>query len=171
MNRFKQFLPFVFPSAAIILVIVLGVRWYRLRSDQLGKISEFAEGVEIEDLTGIEKNTVLNGVGDIQTLELESENEIFLGEARYEFIDNKVKFSISASLPKSGTAKYQVWLKEIGGQAIRKAFVLEMLKGGYTGSAAISDKTLPFEIVVSKEMIDDELMEEVLLRGILEKTE
>ncbi|MBU0576215.1 hypothetical protein KJ707_01145 [Patescibacteria group bacterium] len=171
MNQLKQLLPFVFPATAIILVVILAVRWYGLRSDQLGKISEFAEGVEIEDLTSIERNTVLNGVKDVQTLDLEGEDETTLGEVRYEFAENKVKFSVTASLPKTDTAQYQVWLKEVGGRAVRKAFTLEMSKGGYTGSAAISDETLPFEVVVSKEMVDDDLMEQVLLRGVLEKTE
>jgi len=171
MNRFKQYLPFVFPTAAIILVMILAVRWYRLRNEQLGQISEFAQGIEIEDLTGVEQNIALNGVQDVQTLELESEDETVIGEVRYEFDQDKVKFSVTTSLPETQDAQYQVWLKEVGGRAIRKAFALDMLKGGYTGSAAISDETLPFEIVVSKEMIDDNLMEQVLLRGILEKTE
>lgn len=169
MNRFKEFLPFVFPTAAIILVVVLATRWYRLRNEQLGKISEFAQGVEIEDLTGTEKDIVLNGVKDIQTLKLKGD-ETLMGEVRYEFDENKIKFSVTASLPEVEKAQYQVWLKEVNGKAIRKAFILNMLKGGYAGSAAISDETLPFEIVVSKEMVDDNLMEQVILRGILEKT-
>lgn len=169
MNQLKQFLPFVFPTAAIILVIILGVRWYNLRNEQLGKISEFAEGIEIEDLTGTDRHTALNGVKDVETLNLEGEDETAIGQVRYEFDQDKVKFSVTASLPESEIAQYQVWLKEVGGRAVRKAFALEMLKGGYTGSAAISDETLPFEVVVSKEMVDDELMEQVMLRGVLEK--
>ena len=171
MNRLKQFLPFIFPTAAIILVVILAFRWYRLRSEQIGKISEFAQGVEIEDLTEAERNSTLSGVKDVETLELQSEQESAMGEVRYELSDDKVKFSVAASLPEEEVAHYQVWLKEVDGQAIRKAFALEMLKGGYTGSAAISTETLPFEVVVSKEMVDDNLMEQILLRGILEEAE
>ena len=169
MNRFKQFLPFVFPTAAIILVVILAFRWYRLRNDQIGKISEFAQGIEIEDLTEAERNSTLSGVKDIETLQLQSEQELAMGEVRYEFSDDKVRFSVTTTLPKEEVAHYQVWLKEVDGKAIRKAFALEMLKGGYTGSAAISTQTLPFEIVVSKEMVDDNLMEQILLRGVLEE--
>ncbi len=169
MNRLKQFLPFVFPTAAIILVIILAFRWYRLRSEQIGKISEFAQGVEIEDLTETERQTSLSGVKDVERVDLESEQESALGEIRYEISDEKVKFSVAATLPEEEVAQYQVWLKEVDGKAIRKAFALEMLKGGYTGSAAISAETLPFEVVVSKEMVDDNLMEQVLLRGVLEE--
>lgn len=169
MNRLKQLLPFVFPTAAIVLVIVLAVRWYQLRSEQLGKISEFAEGVEIEDLTQVEPDLALNGVPDAETVELEGDSESAAGDIRYELADGKVKFSVSATLPQSEEGKYQVWLKEVDGQAVRKAFVLQILKGGYSGSAAISDETLPFEVVVSKEVVDDNLMEQVLLRGMLEK--
>ena len=170
MNRLKQFLPFVFPTAAIILVIILAFRWYRLRSDQIGQISEFAQGVEIEDLTEAERSSTLTGVEDVETIELQSEQESAMGEIRYELSDGKVKFSVTANLPEEEVVQYQVWLKEVDGQAIRKAFSLEMLKGGYTGSAAISDETLPFEVVVSKEMVDDNLMEQILLRGIITET-
>ena len=169
MNRLKQFLPFIFPSAAIVLVVILAFRWYRLRNDQIGKISEFAQGIEIEDLTEAERDSTLSGVKDIETLQLQSEQELAMGEVRYEFSDDKVRFSVTTTLPKEEVAHYQVWLKEVDGQAIRKAFALEMLKGGYTGSAAISTQTLPFEIVVSKEMVDDNLMEQILLRGVLEE--
>ena len=169
MNRFKQFLPFVFPTAAIILVVILAFRWYRLRNDQIGKISEFAQGIEIEDLTEAERNSTLSGVKDIETLQLQSEQELAMGEVRYEFSDDKVRFSVTTTLPEEEVAHYQVWLKEVDGQAIRKAFALEMLKGGYIGSAAISAQTLPFEIIVSKEMVDDNLMEQILLRGVLEE--
>ena len=168
MNRLKQFLPFIFPSAAIVLVVILAFRWYRLRNDQIGKISEFAQGVEIEDLTEAERDSALSGVKDVETLTLESEQDSIVGEVRYELSDDKVRFSVAANLPDAEAAQYQVWLKEVNGQAIRKAFTLEMLKGGYTGSAAISAETLPFEVVVSKEMVNDNLMEQILLRGVLE---
>lgn len=172
MNRLKQFLPFIFPSAAIILVLILAFRWYRLRNDQIGKISEFAQGVEIEDLTEAERNSTLSGVKDVETLVLESEQAAVMGEVRYELSDDKVRFSVTATLPEDDTAQYQVWLKEVDGQAVRKAFTLEMLKGGYFGSAAISTETLPFEVVVSKELVDDNLMEQILLRGVMkEETE
>lgn len=167
MNRLKQFLPFVFPTAAIILVAILAFRWYRMRNDQIGKISEFAQGVKIEDLTEAERKSALSGVKDVKTLPLQAENDDAMGEVRYEFGDGKVKFTVTANLPKED-AMYQVWLKEVDGQAIRKAFSLKMMKGGYTGSAAISAETLPFEVVVSKEKVDDNLMEEILLRGVLQ---
>lgn len=169
MNKLKQFLPFIFPTAAIILVVVLAVRWYRLRDQQIGQISEFAQGVEIEDLTEVERDSALSGVKDVETLELQSDDDAVMGKVRYEMGDNKVKFTVTASLPEEETAQYQVWLKEVNGQAIRKAFALEMLKGGYNGSAAISAETLPFEVVISKEMIDDNLMEEILMRGVMQK--
>ena len=168
MNKLKQFLPFIFPSAAIILVVILAFRWYRLRNDQVGKISEFAQGVEIEDLTEAERSSTLSGVKDVKAVELQGDVEETMGEIRYELSDDKVKFSVTATLPQEDGSQYQVWLKEVDGQAVRKAFTLEMLKGGYSGSAAISTETLPFEVVVSKEVVNDNLMEQILLRGVLE---
>jgi hypothetical protein len=168
MNKLKQFLPFIFPSAAIVLVFILAFRWYRLRNDQIGKISEFAQGIEIEDLTEAERSSTLSGVKDVKTVELQGDAEEVMGEIRYELSDDKVKFSVTAALPQEDASQYQVWLKEVDGQAVRKAFTLEMLKGGYSGSAAISTETLPFEVVVSKEVVNDNLMEQILLRGVLE---
>lgn len=168
MNRFKQFLPFLFPSAAIVLVAILAWRWYQLRQNSVGQISEFAQGVEIEDLTDTNPQNNLTGIDDLETLPLESQSEDAMGEVRYELSDEKVKFSVNAGLPLDEEANYQVWLKEVGGPAIRKAFNLNFSKGGYMGSAAISAETLPFEVVVSKESVDDNLMEDVLLRGVLE---
>ncbi|MBT3249647.1 MAG: hypothetical protein HOA24_05240 [Candidatus Pacebacteria bacterium] len=168
MNKLKQFLPFIFPSAAIILVVILAFRWYRLRNDQVGKISEFAQGVEIEDLTEAERSSTLSGVKDVKAVELQGDVEETMGEIRYELSDDKVKFSVTATLPQEDGSQYQVWLKEVDGQAVRKAFTLEMLKGGYSGSAAISTETLPFEVVVSKEVVNDNLMEQILLRGVVE---
>ena len=168
MNKLEQFLPFIFPSAAIILVVILAFRWYRLRNDQVGKISEFAQGVEIEDLTEAERSSTLSGVKDVKAVELQGDVEETMGEIRYELSDDKVKFSVTATLPQEDGSQYQVWLKEVDGQAVRKAFTLEMLKGGYSGSAAISTETLPFEVVVSKEVVNDNLMEQILLRGVVE---
>lgn len=164
MNRLKQLLPFVFPTAAIVLVAILAVRWYRLRSERMGQISEFAEGVEIEDLT----DNGMMMVNDYDNVAMTSQDETAEGQIRYELADGRVRFSVTAYLPEEDGVTYQVWLQDLEGTSIRRAFTLEMLKGGYTGSAAISDETLPFEVLVSREMVNDNAVEEVLLRGTLE---
>jgi len=162
----KKALPFVFPVAALFLVAFLAFRWYGQRTEQTGEISEFGEGIEIEELSSSELDSVIKGVGDFKTVELEG-GEDGLGGVRYEIANDRVTFSVSASLPELEEGVYQVWLKAIDSEATRKAFNLEYAKGGFMGSAAISDETLPFEVLVSREKSDDDSLEEVVLRGVI----
>jgi hypothetical protein len=132
--------------------------------------SLLSDGVEIENLDPSEASNFLKGASDYRTVELDGE-EGMLGEVRYEIKDERISFSVSAVLPQLSEGEYQVWLKEVDGEGMRKALTLEYLKGGYIGSAAISAETLPFEIVVSKEMTSDAELEEVLLKGVIEEQE
>ncbi len=168
MSRLKKLLPFIFPTAAIVLVIILGVRWYRLRQDRTGQISEFAEGIEIEDLTDEATEQPLNEADDLASQEMtnETDDETVMGQIRYELDEERIRFSVYANLPET-TDTYQVWLQDLTGESQRPAFTLARLKGGYLGSAAISAETLPFEVMVTKETTLDNQMEEVMLRGIL----
>lgn len=172
-QKLKDLLPFVFPVAAMILVVVLAVRWYRLRNETTGQISQFAEGVPIEDLSQSEMGEVIHGVGDVKTAQLTPVTKDdtmtgMMGDIRYEIKDGKVRFTVQAALPDLESSIYQVWLKEVDGTSMRKAFVLQANKGGYVGSAAISADTLPFEVVVSREAVDDDRVEEVLMNGTIQ---
>lgn len=162
----KKVLPFVFPVAALLLVAFLAFRWYGQRTERTGEISEFGEGIEIEELSSSELDSVVKGTGDYKTVELEGGEDV-LGGIRYEIADGKVRFSVSASLPELEEGQYQVWLKAMDSDAMRKAFTLEYAKGGFMGSAAISEETLPFEVLVSREMSDDDTLENVVLRGVI----
>ncbi len=168
MSQLKKLLPFIFPTAAIVLVIILGVRWFRLRQERTGQISEFAEGIEIEDLTDEATQQPLSEAEDLASLELinETDDEGVMGQVRYELDDERIRFSVFANLPETD-ATYQVWLQDLTGESRRPAFVLSRLKGGYIGSAAISAETLPFEVIVTKEENLDNEMEQILLRGVM----
>lgn len=167
----QKYLPYLFPSIAILLVAFLLFRWYRLNTQHQGIIPEFAQGIEIEDLSSDEAQAQL-GMSDsveTQSLTLTDETMEGMGELRYELgEDNKVRFSVYANLPES-EGSYQVWLKDPVGDALRKAFVLESGKGGYLGSAAISQEVLPFSVMVSEELNpDDNSLEKLLLEGMIE---
>jgi hypothetical protein len=164
----KKFLPFVFPAIALAVILFLGFRWYNARTERTGQVSDFGEGVEIEDLSGTEQNKILKGVGDFKKVELKGEGEN-MGEIRYEIKDGKVRFSVMATLPELTEGEYQVWLKKVGGEETRKAFVLESGKSGYVGSAAIDETLLPLDVIVSKELRPDTTVEEILLTGTLQK--
>ncbi len=167
----KKFLPFVFPAIALAIVLFLAVRWYNSRTVRTdGQITEFAEGVRIEDITQADINKLRGIANNEKMVELKGADDM-TGQVRYEMKDGKIYFSVYANLPELTAGHYQVWLKQVNGEPKRKAFVLEMNKGGYMGSAAISADTLPFEVVVSKEMNNDEIMEVSLLRGVIQKEE
>jgi len=185
----KQFLPFIFPSAALLVVLFLTYRWYSHNTTGIGQISEFAEGIEIEELTDAQQSGVLQGVGDITTVALkpgisqvtteggatnedsQTEQSSASGQVRYDIADGKVRFSVSAQLPSIEAGFYQVWLKAVDSQAVRRAFVLEMSKAGYIGSAAISQETLPFEVIISKEMNEVNEPSNNLLQAVVQAKE
>jgi hypothetical protein len=144
----QKLLPYLLPAVVLLIVIGLGYRWYSLRTQRDGKVSPFAESVVVENLTQDDANRILKGVGDLKTAELTGNGDV-TGQARYEIKDGKVRFSINADLPTPKQGSYQVWIKEIGSEARKMAFVLEMGKGGYVGSASVPEATLPFELVVT----------------------
>lgn len=181
----KRYLPYVFPAAAMLVVVFLTYRWYSQNTAGIGQITEFAEGVEIEELSEEEQTSVFRGVGDIQTLQLqpatkddqtESQSDqvapeiaeltaTATGQVRYEIVDGRVRFSVMAALPEQDLGYYQVWLKAVDSDAIRKAFLLELSKSGFMGSAAISADTLPFEVIVSYEKSEVSVPSNTLLTG------
>jgi hypothetical protein len=166
----KKFLPFVFPFIALLIVLFLAVRWYNsrtVRSDD-GKIADFGDTVKVENLSNDQLNSMKNSAKDEKTIELKSSDGM-KGDIRYDLKDGKVYFSVNADLPELTQGVYQVWLKEVGGDAKKKAFMLTYSKGGFTGSAAISADTLPIEVVVSKELKNDDVMETSLFTGVIQK--
>jgi hypothetical protein len=165
----KKIYPYIFPGIALFLVLLLAFRWYNLRTKRDGQISQFGEGVEIENLSEQEVESVLKGAEDVKSVNMISEQG-YTGDIRYEIKDGKIYFSVTANLPELTEGNYQVWLSSVEGDAYKKAFGLEEGKAGYVGSAALLEENLPFEIVISKEMnYLDEVIEETLLKGVLSK--
>lgn len=166
----KKFLPFLFPLIALIIVGVLIFRWYNSQTaNKQGKIPDFAAGTQIEQLSSTDSTRLKKGAKDLATVDMKGGQDM-MGEIRYEVKDGKVLFSVIANLPPAENAQYQVWLQEVNGEAKKKAFVLAADKGGYIGSGSISADTLPFEVVVSLEKNkDDDQMETVVLRGVIQK--
>jgi hypothetical protein len=167
----KKLLPFVFPLIALLLVMFLAVRWYNARtSHKEGQVSqtEFAEGEKIENLSTDQMNKLKKPVKDLNTVDLKG-TENAMGQVRYDISDGRVYFSVVANLPELKEGFYQVWLKEMNGEAKKKAFVLVDSKGGFTGDASISATNLPFEVVVTRETKDDNDIETVVLQGTIQK--
>ncbi|MFH2118557.1 MAG: hypothetical protein ABII10_02385 [Candidatus Paceibacterota bacterium] len=164
----KRIYPYIFPAVALLFVFFLLFRWYNLRTQREAMTSLLNEGVKIEQLTAEDALGLISGVGDYETVDLIGEDPTHLGEIRYELRDNELLFSVFTTLPAPGTGSYQVWLRQTEGNAQRKAFRLTESKGGYMGSGALDASTLPLEVIVSHELTDDGLLEEVLLQGTIE---
>ena len=165
----NKYLPFVFPLAALIIVVFLAYRWFSMQTDRPSP--DIGEGVEIENLTPDEQANIVRGTGDFQQADLEAvpaEGEETQagapeGAIRYEIKDGRVVFSVMADLAEPKEGFYQVWLNS--GDTQQKAFRLTMNKGGLSGSAALNQSAMPFDVIVSQETTDDETMEQVILRG------
>lgn len=165
----KKFVPFIFPLIALVIVIFLAYRWYSMNTPaNKGEISDFGEGVTIENLSEDTQAAIIKGSPDLKTAALSGEGEVN-GEVRYEIKDGKVRFTVMAELPKSGTGGYQVWLNKVGGSQRQKAFELVPGKGGYIGSAAIDEALLPFEVNVTKPGATSAAPGETVLKGVINK--
>ncbi len=129
-----------------------------------------SEGVVIENLSE-EQMAALTEVDDFQTAKMESTVEGAMGEVKYDVTEEKVTFTVAATLPESETARYQVWLKEVGSETTRHAFDLVAKKGGYVGSAALSAELLPLEVLVKDASVASELSTQPLLKGVMMQQE
>lgn len=186
----KRYTPYIFPGIVLVIVLILVWRWYGLRAERAAQRLDFGEGVQIENLTDSEKDSLRSGVGDLQSIELAQPkkttdsaddtsqepsspgaSKTASGVFRYELKDDRVVFSVIATLPEPEAGEYQVWLKEVNGDSVRKAFVLTMGKGGYEGSAAVPADLLPFEVIVSLENDTDSTVGDVVLQGVVTKSD
>ena len=161
----KRYTPYIFPLVVLGIIFMLVFRWYTLKSER----SEYAllgEGVEIENLSQEEMVNSIQGVGDYETVELNSENPDNSGVVRYEVKDDKVRFSVMANLPEP-TTEYNVWLRSTDGTAMREVFTLVEGKGGYIGSAALPSDLLPFEVIISEASEAESVNGNYLLRGVV----
>jgi hypothetical protein len=165
----KKYIPFIFPAIALIIVLFLGYRWYSAQTVKPeGKI-DMSEGMKIDELSAEEmKKLQGSGSKDLPSVELQGEGES-MGRVRYEIRGDKVSFSVTAELAALTEGKYQVWLKRTDSETPVKAFVLEEGKAGYIGSGSVDASLLPFEVIVSKEMNDDNQVETTVLRGTIQK--
>lgn len=167
----KKLIPFIFPTIALAIVVFLGYRWYQSQTRMSGSISEVGEGIEIEDLS-TEQMKKLQGSAakDLPSVTLTGSGESS-GVVRYEVQGERVFFTVTADLPALAKGQYQVWLRKLSGETRSKAFVLEMGKAGYMGSASVAADMLPFEVIVSTEVVDDMTVEAVVMTGTLQSPE
>ncbi len=158
----KKVIPFIFPAVALLVVLLLAYRWFRLNAGQVGTGTADGQDVVIEDLNDADTQQILKGAGDYKTVEMKGDENV-QGSVRYEIKDGKVRFSVMADLAAPEKGFYQVWVKS--GTRQTKAFRLEEEKVGYMGSAAIAQSDLPADVIVSLEQVDDSILEKTVLSG------
>jgi hypothetical protein len=165
-EKIKKFAPYALPLLAILFVLFMFVRWYKAKTDANpeGMINS---NLQVESLTQEQEESIIRGTTDYKTVALTSEGEAS-GELRYQMIDDKLFFTVTANLPDSQEA-YAVWLKELDGSSKKRVFNLDYSKAGYIGSAAVPADILPVEVVVSE--ASDLMLEDAVLRGIIEVEE
>ena len=169
----KRFTPYIFPLIVLAIVFFLVYRWYNMRSQQPTDLGEYGEGIEIENLSDADAQSIMRGSGDFQTAPMQKTEDSQstvegVGSIRYEIKDEKVRFSVSADLPEP-TSAYNVWIRTVGSENLTNAFALEMGKGGYIGTAAVSQDLLPLEVIVSEASDKNQVMNQVILKGVVEK--
>ena len=169
----KKYTPYFLPLIVIAVVFVLVYRWYSMRTERM-TASLLDEGVVIENLSEEELQETLSETGDFESVELppatptaepsetpeedstmdsqepaEAMAESGEGVIRYNIDGDTLRFSVIAQFPESED-EYQVFLSDPDGTVVRHAFTLEMRKGGYLGSAAVSASVLPVEVIVAR---------------------
>lgn len=197
----KRFTPYIFPLVVLLVIFFLVYRWYSLRSQQRAEDAEFGEGIQIENLSEEEAANVVTGVGDVETAPLEApvqpdKDEVGLttgqnlGTIRYEITEDKVLFSVLANLDVAGLTaqaedgttmgvspealadkEYTVYVRSIDGDDLTEAFKLVVGKGGLLGSASISTDLLPVEVIVTDAKTKSEVLDNILLRGVIQSPE
>lgn len=165
-KKLKNFAPYALPLLAILFVLFMFVRWYRVRTNTNPE-SMLNSQLEVESLSLEEEESIIKGTADYKTVVFETESEA-TGEIRYQMVDGKLHFTVTANLPDSEEA-YAVWLKDIEGSSKKRVFNLDYSKAGYIGSAAVPAEILPVEVVVAE--ASDLMLEDAVLRAVIEEME
>ena len=158
-KKLQNFLPYIFPLIAIILVVVMFTRWYKGKTAE-APVSLLDSQLEVESLpTGVQ-DEIIKGATDYSMLDMQGEN-MATGELRYQIKDDKLSFTVTADLPES-KEDYAVWLLDSANDAQKRIFNLKYSKAGYVGSAMVRAEVLPVKVVVAK--ASDLMLEDVLLQ-------
>ena len=163
-KKLKNFAPYALPLLAILFVLFMFVRWYKAKTNTSPE-SMLNSQLEVSDLSLEEEESIIKGTTDYETVVFETDSEAS-GEIRYQIVDDKLHFTVTANLPDSVEA-YAVWLKEVDGSSKKRVFNLDYSKAGYIGSAAVPAEILPVEVVVAE--ASDLMLEDALLHGVIEE--
>ncbi len=158
-KKLQNLLPYLFPSIAIIFVVIMFARWYKGKTAE-APVSLLDSQLQVESLPKEMQNSIIKGATDYEMLEMQATGEA-VGELRYQIKDDKLTFAVTANLPES-KEDYAVWLADINGDAKKRVFNLVYSKAGYVGSAIVQSNVLPVKVVVSKS--SDLMLQDAMLQ-------
>lgn len=158
-KKLQNLLPYLFPSIAIIFVVIMFARWYKGKTAE-APVSLLDSQLQVESLPKEMQNSIIKGATDYEMLEMQGTGEA-VGELRYQIKDDKLTFAVTANLPES-KEDYAVWLADINGDAKKRVFNLVYSKAGYVGSAIVQSNVLPVKVVVSKS--SDLMLQDAMLQ-------
>ena len=158
-KKLQNLLPYLLPLIALILVIIMFVRWYQGKTAE-APVSLLDSQLQVESLPNEVQESIIKGSTDYKTLDMQGVDQN-TGEVRYQIADGKFNFTVTANLPES-KEDYAVWLADINGEAKKRVFNLVYSKAGYVGSAGVSADVLPVKVVVAK--ASDLMLQDALLQ-------
>ncbi|AKM81136.1 MAG: hypothetical protein UT13_C0001G0175 [Candidatus Pacebacteria bacterium GW2011_GWF2_38_9] len=161
-KKLQNFLPYIFPLIAIILVVVMFARWYKGKTAE-APVSLLDSQLEVESLPVDVQDSIIKGATDYSMIDMQGSN-LATGELRYQIKDDKLSFTVTANLQES-KEDYAVWLVDSASDAKKRVFNLKYSKAGYIGSAMVPANILSVEVVVAK--ASDLMLEDVLLHAEL----
>ena len=165
-KKLQNLIPYLFPSIAIIFVVIMFARWYKGKTAE-SPVSLLDSQLQVESLPKDVQNNIIKGATDYKMIDMKGVDQS-VGEVRYQIKDDKLSFTVTANLPQS-KEEYAVWLADINGDAKRRVFNLVFSKAGYVGSAAVSANVLPVKVVVAK--ASDLMLQDALLQVELDAPE
>ena len=158
-KKLQNVLPYIFPSIAIIFVVIMFARWYKGKTAEK-PVSLLDSQLQVESLPAEMQNSIIKGATDYKMLDMQGVDKA-VGELRYQIKDDKLSFTVTANLPES-KEEYAVWLAAIDGDARKRVFNLVYSKAGYVGSAMVPANVLPVKVVVTK--ASDLMLQDALLQ-------
>ncbi len=161
-KKLQALLPYLFPSIAIIFVVIMFARWYKGKTAE-SPVNLLNSQLQVESLPKEVQNDIIKGATDYQMLDMQGVDQA-VGELRYQIKDDKLSFTVTANLPAS-REDYAVWLTDLNGDAKKRVFNLVYSKAGYVGSAMVSANVLPVRVVVAK--ASDLMLQDALLKAEL----
>jgi len=165
-KKLQNLLPYLLPLIALILVIIMFVRWYQGKTAET-PISLLDSQLQVESLPSEVQDSIIKGSPDYTTLDMQGVDQA-TGEVRYQIVDGKFNFTVTANLPES-KEEYAVWLASPSDDSKKRVFNLTYSKAGYIGSAAVSADVLPVKVVVAK--ASDLMLQYILLQVEIAATE